>query len=711
MTSSTQQVSANDAIGYLLERPTEPVFNRRGADGRFQFVLPDSYYAAPYTKIINEISTKADTASEVYHVKELSAKELPDLSLAMSLPLKESFSVFNDFHRECGMSLVEILLNAKTKDEFVSLSAYAKDRVNHYLYVYAISMATLHHPLVKDITLSSHLQIFPELYIDRSLFSTAREENDVVPEGSRMVLEVSRDYTASNLDLEHRVAYFREDVGVNLHHWHWHLVYPSSGRPEIANKDRRGELFYYMHQQLLARYNMERLCNNLARVRRLTNFYEPIEEGYYPKLDNSVASRAWPSRHPFTKMSNVNREKDHLQVDIQDLERWRDRLFEAIHNGRYLNKNGGVEQFRVENGIDILGNLVESNVLSINRTEYGNLHNQGHNLISYIHDPENLYLENFSVMGDSSTAMRDPVFYRWHAYINYMFEQYKHTLPPYTKDELIFTDIQVTDIQITSNGIPNNQIFTFWQQADIDLSKGLDFAEQKGSIFARITHLQHAPFQYNITVQNGGQARIGTVRIFYAPKYDETGVGMQLRYQKSTFVELDRFTYNFQRGKNVIMKQSTDSSVTIPYNQTFRNLSNKPTAGTDKEKSYNFCGCGWPQHMLISKGTINGFVCELFVMISDYQYDKVDGVNTKLTCDDASSYCGLRDSKYPDKRAMGFPFDRLPRAEAVTLKQFITPNMFVQDIKVVFTERIVAPIQQGQISQNQQNRPGNRMGN
>lgn len=41
------------------------------------------------------------------------------------------------------------------------------------------------------------------------------------------------------------------------------------------------------------------------------------------------------------------------------------------------------------------------------------------------------------MMGDSSTAMRDPVFYRWHAYINYMFEQYKHTLPPYTKDEVI----------------------------------------------------------------------------------------------------------------------------------------------------------------------------------------------------------------------------------------------------------------------------------
>lgn len=46
MTSSTQQVSVNDAISYLLERPTEPVFSRKGGDGRFQFVLPDSYYVS-----------------------------------------------------------------------------------------------------------------------------------------------------------------------------------------------------------------------------------------------------------------------------------------------------------------------------------------------------------------------------------------------------------------------------------------------------------------------------------------------------------------------------------------------------------------------------------------------------------------------------------------------------------------------------------------
>lgn len=62
--------------------------------------------------------------------------------------------------------------------------------------------------------------------------------------------------TASDLDIEHRVAYWREDLGLNLHHWHWHLVYPfgfTEADLPVVNKDRRGELFYYMHQQIVAR--------------------------------------------------------------------------------------------------------------------------------------------------------------------------------------------------------------------------------------------------------------------------------------------------------------------------------------------------------------------------------------------------------------------------------------------------------------------------
>lgn len=48
----------------------------------------------------------------------------------------------------------------------------------------------------------------------------------------------------------------------------------------------------------------------------------------------------------------------------------------------------------------------------------------------------------------------------------------------------------------------------------------------------------------NLQVSNSGNARVGTVRIFYAPKFNEQNTSYILREQKSLFVELDRFTTN-----------------------------------------------------------------------------------------------------------------------------------------------------------------------
>ena len=43
-------------------------------------------------------------------------------------------------------------------------------------------------------------------------------------------------------------------------------------------------------------------------------------------------------------------------------------------------------------GIDTLGNIIESSVLSPNRNYYGDLHNMGHVMLAYIHDPDHRYL-------------------------------------------------------------------------------------------------------------------------------------------------------------------------------------------------------------------------------------------------------------------------------------------------------------------------------
>lgn len=57
-----------------------------------------------------------------------------------------------------------------------------------------------------------------------------------------------------------------------------------------------------------------------------------------------------------------------------------------------LQKSGKEVPLGEFDGIDILGNIVEATDLSINSQLYGNLHNMGHNLIAFIHDPDGRHL-------------------------------------------------------------------------------------------------------------------------------------------------------------------------------------------------------------------------------------------------------------------------------------------------------------------------------
>lgn len=276
---------------------------------------------------------------------------------------------------------------------------------------------------------------------------------------------------------------------------------------------------------------------------------------------------------------------------------------------------------------------------------------------------------------------------------------------------------------------------------------------------ARLQHLNHDEFDYNIVVNNSNNRDvIGTVRIFIAPKFDETGRHLNLNDQRLLMIEMDKFTAickifryrlrlqiicdflrgidisyllihlctylkTVRRGQNTITRKSTDSSLTITFEATFRNLDeNRPSDDDIRELDrFNFCGCGWPQHMLVSKGTAEGYLMDMFVMISNYEFDKVasyleiliynkiltikkigykDQVGHKklfflqvdqegpVGCRTGISFCGLRDRKYPDARSMGFPFDRVARQGVSTMQDFLTPNMKLQQITVRFSDTV-----------------------
>lgn len=89
-------------------------------------------------------------------------------------------------------------------------------------------------------------------------------------------------FTGSVNNPEQRVAYFGEDIGMNAHHAHWHMDFPFWWKPSYNNsKDRKGELFFYMHHQLVARFDAERLSNGLPHVEPLA-WDEKIVEGFAP---------------------------------------------------------------------------------------------------------------------------------------------------------------------------------------------------------------------------------------------------------------------------------------------------------------------------------------------------------------------------------------------------------------------------------------------
>ncbi|KAJ8926016.1 hypothetical protein NQ315_009871 [Exocentrus adspersus] len=670
----------------LFDRPQEPCFMPKG-DNNSVFDVPQDYLPEKY-KPVGQVVVSRFGESETGPNPKIPVKRIsvPPLDEIQEIRRDENFSLFIPKHRKIAGRLINIFLGVKSVDDLLSVAVYARDRVNPYLFNYALSVALLHRPDTQNLDLPSFIHSFPDKFVDAKVFSEARETATVVPQGNRVPIEIPKDYTASDLEEEHRLAYFREDIGVNLHHWHWHLVYPFEAAREVVNKDRRGELFYYMHQQIMARYNFERLCNKLKRVERFIDWKGEIKEAYFPKLDSQVASRSWPARVAHQKLSNLRREVDQIVVDIDDLERWRDRIFEAINKGVVRDAQGNNVQLTEFEGINVLGNMIESSILSPDRGYYGDMHNMGHVFISYIHDPDHRHLESFGVMGDSTTAMRDPIFYRWHGYIDDIFQKFKSTLPRYTEDQLGYSGITVDEISLESNNAKNN-LQTLWQQSDVDLSRGLDF-QPRGAVFVRFTHLQHVPFSYNIVVNNStGGNKEGTCRIFLSPKHDERGNPWLFRDQRNMMVELDKFRVNLKQGRNIIKRASTQSSVTIPFERTFRDLdTNRPTGG-DALAQFNFCGCGWPQHMLIPKGTPEGMPCQLFVMISNYADDRVDQ-DVSGICNDAESFCGIKDRKYPDRRNMGYPFDRQPRDGVNSLQEFLTPNMRVQDVTIKFNNRV-----------------------
>jgi tyrosinase len=76
---------------------------------------------------------------------------------------------------------------------------------------------------------------------------------------------------------------------------------------------------------------------------------------------------------------------------------------------------------------------------------------------------------------------------------------------------------------------------------------------------------------------------------------------------------------------------------------------------TRAREAQAWCDCGWPHTVLLPRGTKQEMEFRLLVMCSSGD-DLI--MPDHPECCTSISYCGLQNLEYPDKTAMGYPFDR-----------------------------------------------------
>ena len=426
---------------------------------------------------------------------------------------------------------------------------------------------------------------------------------DLVPKR----IPLSNPITPDNMKDVEILAYFREDYDLNEHHYRWHRVYPYGGildetGKQIRTIERQGEMFLFMHSQMIARYNTELISWGLDMVHPwgyddvLSNGYIPV-----PTLQNSE-NENYGARRPFRRWYEIGSSN----VDKKTMKEWRNNIFKAIDEGTFKTKKNdskGEIELTKDTAMNLVGLVVESlatEVQEVNEGEfidrdlYGSIHNVGHDRFAELSDG------NKGVMISTKTAIRDPCFWIWHRHVDdfrrVIVNKYTHSLDEYIPKAKIKS---LKIIPRENSNTPEGGIATFLGPPLLHLKE----------VNAK---LDHEPYKWELVIKSTRspppskeEPQTLTIRIFIAPK--------MLIQDQFSWIEMDKFTCMLTEKKHLITRKDTESSV----------ARKTPEEG---EPLNAYCSCGWPQSMMLPVGTPEGMPFVAFAMLTDDELDEASTI-------------------------------------------------------------------------------------
>ncbi|CAL8095403.1 unnamed protein product [Orchesella dallaii] len=586
----------------------------------------------------------------------------------------EIFNLFERSHRLQMIELFETLFFIKEWVPFFKTAIAAREVSNEGQFFYAFSVALLHRE--EGLQLPPPYEVFPHLFttsdVVRQAYRAKMTQTPVV---------IPMNFTGSIRNPEQRVSYFGEDIGMNAHHSHWHMDWPFwwNEAKYGVHKDRKGELFWYMHHQLAARFDAERLSNNLADVEAL-HWEKPIIEGFVPKAQ-------YKNGYEFPSRPDNMRFQDLSFLSVNDMKQYERRIRKSIAAGFVLDSHWDKISINGTDGVDILGSIIESSQESLNPNYYGSLHNNAHIMLSRVTDPKGKFGIKYGVLEHFETATRDPAFFRLHKYMDNLVKEHKDLLPPYTRGELELPGVSVEAVKVIgkSKASTPNLLVTYFQDFYFDLSNALDSSKnvKDVDIQAKVRRLSNEPFEYVLTV-NSDAEKSAVARIFLAPKYNYYGEEIPLDELRWEVIELDKFIIKLKNGQNVIRRSSDASSVTIPDRKGFKELIKEVTEAVAGNREYyvdkKVRHCGLPHGLLLPKGRPEGMKFKLMVVLTDAEQD-FHTQHYIESSDNSLSYCGNLGGINPDKRPFGFPFDRqIPLGDIFRVNNIKTTEITIQNV-------------------------------
>ncbi|XP_044272322.1 hexamerin-like [Tribolium madens] len=580
------------------------------------------------------------------------------------LPRGEVFSVFYEEHLQQAIALYKLFYYAKDYDTFYKTAVWARQHVNEGLFLYSFSVAIVHREDTYGIVLPPIYEIYPHYFYNNEVIQEAyRYKQQYYNQEHGYTINANYSGFYLNLHPEQSLAYFTEDVGVNSFYYYYNIYYPHwlGGEDFDYHHDRRGEQYYYVYQQILARYYLERLSNDFGEI-PFFNYEVPFENGYYPSLQypNGLPFPVRPNHaHLYEYFYNYgqkygNNKYAYSYTFVQDYER---RIRDAIDRGYVFSHDGQKINLYSEDGINVLGNLIESNPDSPDRHFYGALHVYARHLLGYSYQPLDKYHVAPSALQHYETSLRDPAFYQFYKRIVLYFQKYKSYLPSYTEQDLYFQGVEVKRVEF-------DRLLTYFDHFYTDISNVVyvtpqEYDSEKIQVRVRQYRLNHKPFTYRIHVSSDKDQQ-AVVRVYLGPKYDEYGRYINISHNRLNFVEVDHFKYQLKSGENVIERNSHQNyfyqNDRTSYRQLYKQVLGALNGNGEFNVNANEAYFGFPRRFLLPKGNYGGQEFQFFVIVSPYVPYKYHQEGY-----DASKYYYPRvgsGAHHIDNYAFGYPFDR-----------------------------------------------------